>query len=145
MANHFVIGIGGTGGRVIRSLRKRIFQDFGGHRIPDIGLEYLYVDSSDEMMSLDDRSWEVLGTNVQLPPASQLRIGQQELQARLSNIQNYPGLQPWIGERRVWQLVPANVVNAGAGGHYDWFRCVPRLCLQWPAGGRDAGRGRRPR
>ncbi|HAE46004.1 MAG: hypothetical protein CMO30_20605 [Tistrella sp.] len=116
MANHFVIGIGGTGGRVIRSLRKRIFQDFGGHRIPDIGLEYLYVDSSDEMMSLDDRSWEVLGTNVQLPPASQLRIGQQELQARLSNIQNYPGLQPWIGERRVWQLVPANVVNAGAGG-----------------------------
>lgn len=116
MANHFVIGIGGTGGRVIRSLRKRIFQDFGGHRIPDVGLEYLYVDSSDEMMSLDDKSWVVLGTNVQLRPASQLKIGKQDLASRLASLDNYPGIQPWIGDRKLWDQVPSNVVSAGAGG-----------------------------
>lgn len=28
MANHLIIGLGGTGGKVIRELRKRIYEEF---------------------------------------------------------------------------------------------------------------------
>lgn len=49
MANHLIIGLGGTGGSVLREFRKRVFQEFRSEE-PDNGihLEYLYVDSSDD-------------------------------------------------------------------------------------------------
>ena len=54
--NHFIIGLGGTGGKIIRALRKSLYQEFHGSPIPDVGISYLYVDSSSEMMSMDDPS-----------------------------------------------------------------------------------------
>lgn len=32
MANHLVIGLGGTGGKILREFRKRIYEEFHGHR-----------------------------------------------------------------------------------------------------------------
>ncbi|MBV8807886.1 MAG: hypothetical protein JO033_04355 [Acidobacteriaceae bacterium] len=65
-ANHFLIGIGGTGGKILRALRKTIFQEFRKKTPTAQVLAYLYVDSSDEMMALDDPTWKILGTSVQL-------------------------------------------------------------------------------
>ena len=47
MANHLLIGLGGTGGKVLRELRKRIYEEYRSHE-PGNGvfLGYLYVDSS---------------------------------------------------------------------------------------------------
>jgi len=70
--NHLVIGLGGTGGKIIRALRKSLYQELRGGKLADIGIGYLYVDSSSEMMSIDDPGWKTLGTSVQLPKASQL-------------------------------------------------------------------------
>ena len=49
MANHLFIGLGGTGGKVLRELRKRVFEEFRSNE-PEHGvfLDYIYVDSSDE-------------------------------------------------------------------------------------------------
>ena len=46
MANHLVIGVGGTGGSVLCALRKRIYEEFRSNE-PAGGahIEYLYVDS----------------------------------------------------------------------------------------------------
>ena len=114
--NHVVIGLGGTGGKVIRSLRKLVYTEFRSEAPDGVDIGYLYVDSSREMMALDDPTWKVLGTSVQLPVASQLAITGEDLSARLANIQTYPGIKPWIGDRAVWGDILGSVVGAALGG-----------------------------
>ena len=74
MENHLVIGLGGTGGKVIRAVRKAIYQEFRKTEPDGVKLRFLYVDSSRELMGLDDPTWRTLGVNVQLDPRSQLSI-----------------------------------------------------------------------
>ena len=74
VANHLIIGLGGTGGKIIRSFRKAVFQAFRKEDADGVNLGYLYVDSSAEMMAIDDPSWKILGTSVQLNKRSQLLI-----------------------------------------------------------------------
>ena len=43
MANHLVIGLGGTGGSVLRALRKRIYEEFRSNDPKgSANIEYLY-------------------------------------------------------------------------------------------------------
>ncbi|SDD11455.1 tubulin-like doman-containing protein [Belnapia rosea] len=114
--NHIILGLGGTGGRVIRALRKRIWQLHRPHGIPDVNIEYLYVDSSPEMMGDNDPAWRVLGESVQLPRASRLLIGGARVWDVLENRRAFPSIAPWIGDRKAWAQVPGNVIDAGAGG-----------------------------
>ena len=55
MANHLFIGLGGTGGKVLRELRKRVYEEFRSND-PGQGvfLDYVYVDSSPS--DLEDRT-----------------------------------------------------------------------------------------
>ncbi len=53
-ANHIIIGLGGTGGKVLRAFRKTIFQNYRVQSPPGVNIGYLYADSSDSMMALDD-------------------------------------------------------------------------------------------
>jgi hypothetical protein len=116
MRNHLIIGLGGTGGRIIRALRKRVFQEHRNNEIPELGVEYLFIDSSAELMGHNDPSWKVLGASVQLPPGNQLRIAGANLREILENAKAFPGIQKWIGNRELWQKVPADVITSGAGG-----------------------------
>ena len=67
IANHLLIGLGGTGGKILRSFRKTIFREFRSEQPKGANVRYLYIDSSDEMMKHDDPSWKILGQSVQLP------------------------------------------------------------------------------
>lgn len=116
MQNHLVIGLGGTGGCVIRALRKRIWQEHRDHQIPGLGLEYLYVDSDPELMNQDHPTWKTLGTSVQLPNANQLHIGGADLGPVIADPRAYPRIAPWIGDPGLWAQVPNNVVTGGRGG-----------------------------
>jgi Tubulin like len=51
-ANHLMIGLGGTGGKIIRSFRKTVFQHFRAEQAKGANLRYLYIDSSDEREAL---------------------------------------------------------------------------------------------
>lgn len=114
--NHVIIGLGGTGGKIVRALRKLIFQEFRSEQPRDMALGYLYVDSSSEMMAADDPGWKTLGVSVQLPAASQLLITEANLAARLENIASYPGIQPWIGAREQWLDILNSIVGVTLGG-----------------------------
>lgn len=114
--NHVIIGLGGTGGKVIRALRKLIYTEFRSERPAGVDLGFLYVDSSAEMMKADDPSWKVLGTSVQLAVGSQLLITGEDLSARLANVQSYPGLKGWIGDRAMWGEILGSIVGAALGG-----------------------------
>lgn len=114
--NHFIIGLGGTGGKIIRALRKSLYQEFHGASPDDVGIGYLYVDSSTEMMSIDDPTWKTLGTSVQLPKASQLLITDANLTSRLDNLDSYPGLKHWLGSPQEWRDILNSIVGATLGG-----------------------------
>ena len=114
--NHFIVGLGGTGGKIIRALRKSLYQEFHDSRSADTGIGYLYVDSSSEMMAMDDPSWKTLGTSVQLPKASQLLITDANLTSRLDNLDSYPGLKHWLGSPEAWRDILNSIVGATLGG-----------------------------
>lgn len=103
MDNHLIIGLGGTGGKIIRSMRKMIYQNLRQEEPDHINLRFLYVDSDDEMMGIDDETWKTLGKSVQLGKQSQLVISGMNLSAILNDVNSYPGIKHWIGDRRQWR------------------------------------------
>lgn len=116
MSNHLLIGLGGTGGKVIRAFRKTIYQEFRQTKPDNSHIGYLYVDSSDELMSLEDSTWKILGKSVQLGENSKVRIKGQNLKPVLNAVDQYPGIQPWIGDRAIWNDVLGSIVGDAAGG-----------------------------
>ncbi|MCO5247710.1 MAG: tubulin-like doman-containing protein [Chitinophagales bacterium] len=112
--NHVVIGLGGTGGAILKSFRKKIFAEYNQEERRKLPLGYLYVDSSQEMMDPNDPSWKVLGENAQLGKDSQLFIRGASLKAQLDNVDNYPGIKHWIGNRKIWDNIVGNVADDGA-------------------------------
>jgi hypothetical protein len=116
MKNHLVIGLGGTGGKVLRALRKNVFQEYRGDEPDQVRLRYLYVDSSKELMAIDDATWRILGESVQLAPRSQLLITGGNLRQILDNLSGHPNIQPWIGSRDQWQDILSSIVGETLGG-----------------------------
>ncbi len=116
MQNHFLIGLGGTGGKILRALRKNVFQEFRSKDTDNLKLQYLYVDSSKEMMAVDDVSWRILGESIQLAPRSQLLINGGNLNQVLDNLSGFPNIQPWIGNREQWKDILDSIVGETLGG-----------------------------
>ena len=105
MANHLVIGLGGTGGRIVRSFRKKIYETFRSEDADGVNIRYLYIDSSDELMKQDDPDWKVLGRSVQLKKESQLLIKGMSLDTVLNDLSSYPGISPWLGDREQFRSI----------------------------------------
>lgn len=116
MQNHLIIGLGGTGGKILRALRKNIFQEYRSNEPSQVNIGYLYIDSSKEMMSIDDNTWRILGESVQLPPRSQLLITGSNLSQILDNLGGHPHIQPWIGNREQWKDILNSIVGETLGG-----------------------------
>lgn len=65
MKNHLLIGLGGTGGAILKSFKKRLWREFpdGTHgNNGDHACAFLYVDSDDKLVAKPtDPSWHVVG------------------------------------------------------------------------------------
>lgn len=128
MSNHLIIGLGGTGGKIIRNIRKAIYRDWRptgnaasteDHTLDQVEratptgvrIDYLYVDSSREHMKDDDPDWKILGENLQLTPSSQCHLKGSDLPTILQDVHARPELAPWIGRPQDW----GGILNLGAG------------------------------
>ena len=114
--NHLIVGLGGTGGKIIRSFRKAILQNFRKTSPDGVNVEYLYVDSDDRDMGLDDPKWKILGESVQLTDKGQLKIKSADLRGCLANLSNYPPLEPWLGSSDDWKDVLGGIADTTIGG-----------------------------
>lgn len=117
MSNHLIIGLGGTGGKLIRELRKRVYEEFRsndpGH---GVNLDYVYVDSSPA--DLNDRTgWKVLGKSVHLGEAQKVSINGINV-SMLQNLNMYPGLQSFINpnDKKLIDEYMGPLITAGIGG-----------------------------
>lgn len=122
MANHLIIGLGGTGGSIIRSLRKRIYEEF---RSTDpkgsTNIEYLYVDSSLADLN-NEEDWQVLGASVQLDPSQRLSINGFGVEV-LNNLDQYPGINSFISrqDQTMLQEGVGAIIGEGIGGQRRRF------------------------
>ncbi len=117
MANHLIIGLGGTGGKVLREMRKRIYEEFRSNEPGNnVYIDYVYMDSSPT--DLDDRSsWKVLGKSVHLGTAQKVSINGINA-AMLQNINMYPGLKAFLNQNdlNLIQQSMGPLITAGIGG-----------------------------
>lgn len=117
MANHLFIGLGGTGGKVLRELRKRVYEEFRSNDPGNgIFLDYVYVDSSPA--DLEDRTgWKVLGKSVHLGTAQKVNINGISASV-LGNINLYPGLKGFLNQNdlQLMQQEMGALISAGIGG-----------------------------
>ncbi len=112
--NHVFIGIGGTGGKILKAFRKRLFQENTAEERRKLPLGFVYVDSSMEMMNPRDTTWRVLGENTQLGRDHFLYVRSAKLSDQLENVDNYPGISSWIGSKKIWRNIVGNVGDDGA-------------------------------
>lgn len=123
MANHLIIGLGGTGGKILRAMRKRIYEEFGTNE-PDISthISYIYVDSDLKDLQ-DDASWNYMGNPVYLTPSEKVNIHGMG-GGVLQNVTSFPGIAAFIPEedRRIMRddSVTA-IIDAGIGGQRRRF------------------------
>lgn len=123
MANHLIIGLGGTGGKILRALRKRIYAEFSSNTdTGNVHLDYLYMDS--DLKDLNDNdSWKYQGHPVHLAARQKVSIhgfgG-----GVLANLDNYPAMRAFITEedRRLMNNDQvAGIITAGIGGQRRRF------------------------
>lgn len=122
MANHLVIGLGGTGGSVLCALRKRIYEEFRSNTPEgNANIEYLYVDSS--LTDLNNESnWMSLGTSVQLSPSQRLSINGIG-SGVLNDLESYPGIHSFINnnDQKLLQEGIGAIISEGIGGQRRRF------------------------
>ena len=114
--NHVIIGLGGTGGKVLREMRKRVYEEFRSNEPDKVYLEYLYVDSSPT--DLEDRAgWKVMGKSVHLLEAEKVSIHGVSA-SMFQNLSMYPGLKCFLNAEDVSLMTSklGPLVTAGIGG-----------------------------
>jgi len=114
--NHLLIGLGGTGGRVLCSFSKLVYQAHRNSPPDNVTFDYLHVDSDPKSFRDDDPNWRVLGHSVGLPTRCKLDIRQANLREVIDNLNSHPKLKPWIGDRQSWGEVLASLSIDAAGG-----------------------------
>ncbi|MFM8333013.1 MAG: tubulin-like doman-containing protein [Candidatus Methylumidiphilus sp.] len=116
MSNHYFIGIGGTGGNILRALRKTMY--LRDNEIKALGnnlrVGFLYIDSNRPELYEMGKEWTVLGKSVDLAQSDKLLIKEGNLTAVLLDIGKYPSISPWIG--KLEQIKPMLGAEGGTPG-----------------------------
>ena len=111
-SNHLIVGLGGTGGNILRSFRKAVYQNLHAVQPAGLKVDYLYVDSDDRFMGHDNPTWKILGQSVQLDKTNQLIIKGMDLGPVFDSLASLPGISPWIGSRDLFR----NILNKADAG-----------------------------
>ena len=61
-SNHILVGLGGTGGKILKAFKMRMYEEFPDAKDRDKQpVALLYVDSTDEMMGIGRPDFRVMG------------------------------------------------------------------------------------
>lgn len=92
--NHILVGLGGTGGKILKAFKMRMFEEF-----PEEKERYkqpvalLYVDSTDEMMGIGRPDFRVMGLDASFTQNEFLFIKDVDVTKILDTIDNYPSVK----------------------------------------------------
>ena len=96
-SNHILVGLGGTGGKILRAFKMRLFEEFpteeDRRKLP---VSLLYVDSTEEMMPQDGKAradFRVMGQDASFTRNEFLNIKAVDVEHILDHINNYPSVK----------------------------------------------------
>lgn len=112
--NHILIGLGGTGGKVLKAFRKRLFQEYNAETRAKLPIGYVYVDSTKEMMQPNDITFRVLGQDASFNESEFVFIKGVDLNSVFANPSGFPGLKGFLGDPEVMQKTIGSVDAAAA-------------------------------
>lgn len=118
MASHIIIGLGGTGFRVLREFRKRLWEKYPNaedrHRQP---IRMLYVDSDENTaptLLIGKPEYRVNGQDTAITQSEYLGIKNVEVNTILNNLAAYPNLQHVVGNAELTKTHMGNIGAAAA-------------------------------
>jgi len=114
MENHLIIGLGGTGGKVLKAFRKRLWAEYSDEERAKLPIGFVYVDSTDEMMQPNDVTFRVHGQDASFTNSEFVNIKGVELDTVFRNPSGFPGLKGFIGDPEVMQKTIGSI-GAAAG------------------------------
>ena len=92
--NHILVGLGGTGGKILRAFKMRMFEEFPEFEERNsLPVSLLYVDSTKEMMGIGREDFNVMGKDASFTENEFLFIKSIDVPALLDSIGNYPQLK----------------------------------------------------
>lgn len=93
-SNHILVGLGGTGGKILKAFKMRMFEEFPEAAERDKQpVALLYVDSTDEMMGIGRPDFRVMGLDASFTQNEFLYIKDVDVVKILDNINNYPAVK----------------------------------------------------
>ena len=93
-SNHILVGLGGTGGKILKAFKMRMFEEFPEAKDRDQQpVALLYVDSTDEMMGIGRPDFRVMGLDASFTNNEFLYIKDVDVVKILDNIDNYPSVK----------------------------------------------------
>lgn len=93
-SNHILVGLGGTGGKILKAFKMRMFEEFPDAKERDKQpIALLYVDSTDEMMGIGRPDFRVMGLDASFTKNEFLYIKDVDVVKILDNIENYPSVK----------------------------------------------------
>jgi len=111
--NHLIIGLGGSGGKIIRHIRKTIERnkDSQGASSTEARFEFLYVDTSTDEIDKKEE-WKVLGKDIDLARSQYLINTASSVRPVLDDPDSFPGLKGWIEPRNIFDFVKPGIAGA---------------------------------
>ena len=92
--NHILVGLGGTGGKILRAFKMRMFEEFPNKEEREKQpVALLYVDSTREMMGIGRADMDVMGQDASFGENEFLFIKGCDVPDLLDNIDNHPELR----------------------------------------------------
>ncbi len=96
-SNHILVGLGGTGGKILRAFKMRMFEEFPtDEERTKQPVALLYVDSTEEMMPQDGKArpdFRVMGQDASFTRNEFLNIKAVDVEHILDHIGNYPSVK----------------------------------------------------
>ena len=96
-SNHILVGLGGTGGKILRAFKMRMFEEFPTQEErKKLPVALLYVDSTEEMMPQDGKArpdFRVMGQDASFTRKEFLNIKAVDVEHILDHIGNYPSVK----------------------------------------------------
>lgn len=95
--NHILVGLGGTGGKILKAFKMRMFEEFPtSEERSKLPVSILYVDSTDEMMPQNGKArpdFRVMGQDASFTKNEFLNIKEVDVEHLLDHINNYPTIR----------------------------------------------------
>lgn len=95
-SNHILVGLGGTGGKILRAFKMKMFEEFPAEERSQQPVALLYVDSTTEMIPYGGTpraDFRVMGQDASFAPHEFLDLHVADVGQILDNIDCYPSLK----------------------------------------------------